>query len=113
MHGVTTVKELRDCDRGTIKLSGIDRLADMAKEVLRGCFPLKIIDYQMENPYQLKCGDNWESIIRTTTVLSPFVSINHIVLQMAEAAMDIMSGTIFFNNWLFYHDALLLMTFKE
>ena len=107
INGVTTVKQLRDCDKDAIDMSGIDKIVKLAEAALPGCCPLKIVDHrQMDNPYKSRHGDSWETVIKTTTALSPFVSINDIVLEMAEAARDVMSGTIFANKWLFYHDAL-------
>ena len=74
----------------------------------------KIVDYtKSDNPYKAKFVDQWGNVIDKSTTLSPFMSINKGVIKMIKRSNDVMSGTIHEKDWMFYHDALSLMTSKD
>ena len=78
-------------------------------------FFLDKIDFRLAaNPYEAKYGtDSWYAQIRSSTLLSSFVCISKMVEHIVVETAQIYKGTKNKDNWMFYHDALSLMTAKE
>ena len=70
-----------------------------------------IIDHTAaQNPYESLHGNNWREVIRNTTALSAYGSINHLIDHVFTASRDVFAGTKYENKWFVYHDALSLLT---
>ena len=120
--GITTVAQLR-------VLVGNDELINAAIKSVRGCGPAmmkKIIDetsnvltsappntvYHLDssNPYESKFGPDWRKEIDETKEMSPYRSVRDMVRHMYNVSKELYVGTEHEDSWLFYHDALKLMT---
>lgn len=88
-------------------------LQELAKTCVHKAKPV-IIDHQKSNnPYQSKYGDLWEEQIEKSVTLSAFVCITEVIKQMVSASAEVMKGTKHESDWLFYHDALLLLVARS
>ena len=112
--GIKTIDDLNDFpNKDDIKIKGIKKILMQAASALPGNLTLQTLDYTKAlNPYEAKYKTEWKEYISNSTALSPFVSINTIVMQMMDEAATVMKGSIFEHTWVFYHDALSLMTSK-
>ena len=113
--GINTIGDLKAyTNDNNIQINGIKRIIQMCEDSLPGKCPLQIIDHsRTHNPYFSRFRDDWEDAIKVTTALSPFISINTIVMQIIQHADEVMKNTNHLDDWVFYHDALSLMTSKE
>jgi hypothetical protein len=67
-----------------------------------------------DNPYISKYGlDRWEVEIDKSSYMSSYVSIKKLIKHMYNATNKNFAGTIHEDDWVWYHDALSLMTSKE
>ena len=66
-----------------------------------------------DNPYESRFGAEWREKIRKMLALSKYVSINEMVKHMHDETEKAFKGTTHESDWMFYHDALSLMTCKE
>ena len=80
---------------------------------IRSNAPISIHHYRDANPYKRKFGDSWEDKITKTTALNKFVCgtkwVTHVVMESKKAY----ENTKHKDSWIFYHDALKLMTGKD
>ena len=65
------------------------------------------------NPYKSKYGEDWRAKLKACPSLSSYVSIADYVMFIVDESARIMAGTKHANDWVFYHDALSLMTAKK
>ena len=73
-----------------------------------------VIDYRTaDSPYERRYGEGWRDVIRSTTHMKKYVSINVLVKHMHDETQRVFQGTTHEDTWMFYHDALSLMTSKE
>ena len=71
-------------------------------------------DYREDtNPYFARYKNRWKKEIATTLFMQPFVEITDMIEYMMEECRRVMNGTKHQEDWMFYHDALSLMTLKE
>ena len=74
----------------------------------------RLVDHRKAaNPYEARFGDNWKQEIEKASSMSPYVCISRLVEHMVEATKEVFVGTTYEDNFVFYHDALSLMTSKE
>jgi hypothetical protein len=72
------------------------------------------VDHRKDvNPYKSKYGDDWEAQINASVALSKYVCITEMIEFMMVSAAKVFKGTTHELDWVFYHDALSLMTAKE
>ena len=64
----------------------------------------------MANPYKSLYGSQWKQEILKTTAIKRFISIKTLVQKIYKNTKKIFQGTVYKNNFFFYHDALSLMT---
>ena len=65
-----------------------------------------------DNPYYSKYKDDWENKIAKCKAMSKYVCIKRLVKHIVEETHQHYEGTEYAESWLFYHDALSLMTCK-
>ena len=65
---------------------------------------------EMANPYESLYGSQWKREIIKTTAIKRFISINNLVQNMYNNTKKLFQGTVYENNFFFYHGALSLMT---
>ncbi|EJK62102.1 hypothetical protein THAOC_17300, partial [Thalassiosira oceanica] len=72
-------------------------------------------DYTKEaNPYLARYGeDDWEAEIRKTKHFRGLCCVTDLVEHIVCTTRDFYKGTKNEDNWMFYHDALILMTAQE
>ena len=66
-----------------------------------------------KNPYKSKYGDDWLENIKKVKQLNKYVCITGLIKHIYEESRRIMQGTIYEDNWYFYHDSLSLITCAE
>ena len=72
------------------------------------------IDYRKhKNPYEAKYGVLWEEKIKKARLMSAYISVTDLVEHILIESKKVMKGTKHVEDWVFYHDALSLMTAKE
>lgn len=95
------------------KLSKIDAIINNASKCSRTNKP-KLVDHRKaDNPYESRYGENWEKIMSRTAMLSPYVPITLYIEHIILASTEVFRDTAYANTWMFYHDALSLMTAKD
>jgi hypothetical protein len=78
-----------------------------------GVCPFGVIDFRRApNPYEAKYGRAWRAKIALSSTLRGVVCITELVEHIVSASAAVMADTIYANDWVFYHDALSLMTAK-
>jgi hypothetical protein len=66
------------------------------------------------NPYIARFGeDNWKEEIKKTSFLTQYVCITDMVEHIVFESARMFKGTTHEADWMFYHDALSLMTAKD
>ena len=126
MNGITTIaalrdmtpeksKEISDAAREVrISESQLAKFKDLAKDAEPGDPPQKIDYRKFDNPYKERYGEEeWEEKIRATSQMSPYVCVTKMIEHIVAESAKMFKGTKFEDSWVFYHDALSLMTAKE
>jgi hypothetical protein len=80
--------------------------------------PPEIVDFlQFDNPYLAKYGEvesncepEWKHHIRKCSQMSQYVCVTQLVHHIVTESAKLFVGTEFEESWVFYHDALSLMT---
>jgi hypothetical protein len=76
--------------------------------------PAKLDHRKADNPYKSRYGeDEWEKKLNESSGMGPYVSIKSLVENIISECESMMKGTKHEHDWVFYHDALSLMTAKE
>jgi hypothetical protein len=85
-----------------------------AQTCIDGEHPSKIDYRKADNPYAARFGDDrWVEKIKAVSQMSSYVCITDLVEHIVEETQRLMKGTKHEDDWVFYHDALTLMTAKE
>ena len=93
--------------------SKVKQLYNQALDSLDSVAP-ELIDHRKTiNPYESKYGEQWQVRIKTAALLSSFVCITDLVEHIVSESAKAMQGTSHKQDWVFYHDALSLMTAKD
>ena len=72
--------------------------------------PTVINHAEMPNPYESLYGSEWKQVILKTATMKRFILSNRLVKQIYENTKKVFSGSMYKNNFYFYHDTLSLMT---
>ena len=75
--------------------------------------PLATDHRQSANPYLSKYGSNWLDHLKQSPSMSSYVCITDYVEFIINESSKVMKGSKHENDWLFYHDALSLMTARK
>jgi hypothetical protein len=74
----------------------------------------EIVDYRKtDNPYAARCPDDWKKKVRQRSQMSFYVCITDLVEHIVKVSREHFVNTPYKDNWMFYHDALSLMTAKD
>ena len=74
----------------------------------------RLVDHRKaDNPYEARFGDTWKEEIAKSSSLLPFVCITKLIEHMVEATREVFVDTVYEDNFVFYHDALSLMTSND
>lgn len=126
-HNVRTIRDLlalSEEDMTVLATTGIERQriavnalrkhkSRAEKEEVQQCDRPPKIDYRMaENPYEAKFGQDWENQIATSSHVK-CISVAKLVDHIYKETKQIFQDTTCKDNWMFYHDALSLMTSKD
>ena len=66
------------------------------------------------NPYKSLYGNKkWREVIEVSGIMRGFECIKYLMQHVYNESKRIMEGKEYKENWVFYHDALLLMTTKD
>jgi hypothetical protein len=123
-YEISTIKQLKNITDDKIKfiannergisINGLTKFREAAKKGKEGRAPLPRDHRKTPNPYMSKYGsDNWEVEIEKSTYMSSYVSIKKLIEHMYTATNEIFEGSTHETTWVWYHDALSLMTAKE
>ena len=86
----------------------------MAEEATDGICPPEKDHRKASNPYLSRYGvDSWNQKVRDTPTMKAIVDIEVMVEHIFEESKAHFEGTVYKDNWFFYHDALSLMTAGE
>ena len=104
-----------DLKRNNQPVPGITRaslqfLRDQAQLSRDENAPLKIDHRKAPNPYMSRYGTNWENVLKQSSHFSSYVVITDYIEHIVTESQKIMKGTLYEDDWYFYHDALSLMT---
>ena len=66
-----------------------------------------------ENQYRARYGETWQEEIKKVQFLSPYICITDLINHIMSATKEVISGTKYKGQELFFHDALSLMTAKD
>ena len=72
--------------------------------------PQDIDHRRAANPYLSKYGVGWEAHIKKSPTFVNSVVISDYIEHIIQESAKVMKGTKYEDNWMFYHDALTLMT---
>ena len=126
--GILTVKQIKELtDDDILKMSRApaNRMGEKRLKTFRNLAtasipgpPPEIVDYRKcDNPYLAKYGDavsacepEWKHQIRKCSQMSQYVCVTQLVEHIVTESAKLFIGTQFEDSWVFYHDALSLMT---
>ena len=123
-ESVSMVQELLLLDDDRIKEMGnripgmsvasLTRYVKFARDNIIETEAPRLVDYRRAaNPYKARFGDGWEAELEKASSLSPFVCITKLIEHMVQATREAFIGTKYEDDFVFYHDALSLMTSKD
>ena len=79
-----------------------------------GCCPHVPVDFTKDNnPYRAHYGETWQKEIKKVQLMSPYICIAELINHIMSATKEVISGTKYKGQELFFHDALSLMTAKD
>jgi hypothetical protein len=112
---IKTIKDLKQSTNTNLNnIRGIKKFLDTASKALPETCPYPIIDHRMaDNPYLSRYGDTWETELKHSSALSPYVCITDLIMYMCEESQKLMNGTAHEHSWYFYHDALNFSTMNQ
>ena len=117
--GVSNVGELKKMKQEELKnIKGISEKnltfiwtqCQLAKDE---CAPPTTDHRKAANPYESKYGPNWMHHLKSSPSFSNYVCITDYINFIITESARIMKGTKHEDDWVFYHDALSLMTAKK
>ena len=108
------IRSAADKLKGVSK-EGLEKFVDSAHVALEtpvdGKTPPKKINHaREENPYKSKYGENWEEKLHNSKALSPYVPVTKLITHIIRKSEQVFADTALEKSWVFYHDALSLMT---
>eukprot|EP00978_Attheya_sp_CCMP212_P024074 scaffold75072_cov51-Attheya_sp.AAC.2 len=123
-RNIFTIKDLKDYPEPeldklmkprTLAMTRLKFLYRLAKASNEGVVPDNlVIDHTLaENPYKSLYGDDWMKNIGASRFLSHYRCITDLVQHIHDETKKMYQGTEHEDDWLFYHDALSLMTAKD
>jgi predicted flap endonuclease-1-like 5' DNA nuclease len=124
-QGLVTIKDIKNLSGNQMeaisKLEKVDRIGlpqmlgfqEQAKKAILGRPPEKTDYRKAENPWKARYGDDWEEKLDQSSLMSPYCSIKTLVENMVSECERMFKGTIHEHDWLFFHDALSLLTAHE
>jgi len=125
-QGINTVQDAVDLAGNEEKMreivrtiSGTKVTYDKLKEIIDGCkdqyqgpiSPPVVYHNRAENPYKSLYGDNWEDEIEKD--IPKHTCITKLVTHIVTESKKLYENTPYKDCWMFYHDALSLMTAKS
>jgi hypothetical protein len=125
LNGISTIKVLRDITAEKIQEissaakevrisdSQLTKFKKVAEDAKPGDPPEKVDYRKFDNPYEERYGHEWHERIRKTSQLSPYVCVTKMIEHIVAQSALMFKGTQYEESWVFYHDALSLMTAKE
>ena len=114
-----TVRQLLDADIDELMTmysrAKVDRWREDASHVLPGdAPPIVVTNHKLAaNPYESRYGPEWRDDIAKSCFMTKYVCITSLVQHVYDESKALMVGTKHEDDWLFYHDALSLMTAKD
>jgi hypothetical protein len=94
-----------------VPLAGLVAAVEQAStECQEGERPEKVDYRQHDNPYEARYGNNWESELKKATQMQAYVCVTDMIEHIVQESKAAMEGTAHEEDWMFYHDALSLMT---
>jgi hypothetical protein len=101
-------------EKGHVSISLLAKLYKQASNCRDNDCPADIDYRKAQNPYKEKYGNHhWKKKIRKSAAMRPFLCITELVKPVIGEGKQIFKGMTHENNWVFYHDALSLMTAKD
>ena len=127
MHGIRTVGDMKSATNEVIEnivnYSTPDGLLPRGRVAAFTALALAcshekrpgVIDYRKEeNPYEARYGsENWEAKMKGCASMSPYICITSMIEHIIHETAATFKGTTHEDDWVFFHDALSLMTAKE
>ena len=111
------MKEKNDAELKLFKVKGLSiktlkNIIQKSVQAIPGSRPQKIVvkHSEMSNSYKSLYRSQWNQEIFKTITIKRFISINTLVQKMYNNIKKLFQGTVYENNFFFYHDALSLMT---
>ena len=97
-----------------LKVKGLTlkKIIQQSEQAIPGSRSQKIVvkHSEMVDPYKSLYGSQWKQEIFKTAAIKIFISSNTLVQKTYKNTIKIFQGTVYKNNFFFYHDALSLMT---
>ena len=92
----------------------MSKFCKFAEENLGESDSAPVEDYtKSDNPYQARYGGEWKAKLKAVLLSHGFVSVADLVDHIVAESEAVMAGTMHQGDWVFYHDALSLMTAKK
>jgi hypothetical protein len=116
---VLTVRQLLDADIDDLMTicarRKLDKWRQDASDPLPGNAPPNVVTNHKlaANPCESRCGPEWKDCIAKSCFMAKYVCITTLVQHVCDESKTLMAGTKHEDDWLFYHDALSLMTAKD
>ena len=96
-----------------VSIQRLTQIYNKALEAVDEDCPPDIDHRKEDNPYKSKYGEQWQTHLKASVALSPYVCVTDIILYMCAESKRLMEGTVHNNDWYFYHDALTQITARE
>jgi hypothetical protein len=95
---------------GRLTSTVLTTIQNHLKDTCVGHAPAKIDNKKADNPYEFRYGSAWEDDIQSTKAFKKATCITKMVEHIVTATSEVMKGTVYENDFYFYHDALSQMT---
>ena len=124
-QGLVTIQDIKDLSseqmEAIAKLEKADHIGlpqmlgfqKQAKKAILGRPPERMDYRKAENPWKARYGQDWEEKLNQSPLMSPYCSIKTLVENMVIECTRMFKGTTHEHDWLFYHDALSLLTVQK
>jgi len=100
-------------ENGHVSLTLLAKLCEQARTCRDEDRPADVDYRKAQNPYKEKYGDDCEKKISQSAAMRPFRCITELIEHVIAEGHRIFKGTTHEHDWVFYHDALSLMTAKD
>ena len=79
-----------------------------------GAYVEAVIDHCLsDSPYESLYGEDWKKYIAKSDACKVHVCVTEMVEHIIQASAKLMKGTKHEEDWVFYHDALSVMTSRD